>query len=107
MSRKQRPRKAAGLQLCLMCGSPYVVSVESCRLGDGGRWMLLRCGECDAWRQAIAPPGAAKAFERALDEDLQEISDTIERLDRERMAAQAEAFIAALDRDLLDAADFR
>jgi hypothetical protein len=69
--------------------------------------MLLRCGECGCRRDAIAPPGAARGLDRALEEGLEEISDALLRLDRERMEAQAEAFIAALERDLLDAADFR
>jgi len=47
--------------------------------------MLLRCGECGCWREAIAPPGAARDLENALENGLQEISDTLERLDRERM----------------------
>jgi hypothetical protein len=90
-----------------VCGSSHVVPIDSSRIGNGARWVLLRCGECGAWRDAIAPPGAARDLDRALEEGLQEISDTIERLDLERMEAQAEAFIAALNRDLLDAADFR
>jgi hypothetical protein len=69
--------------------------------------MLLRCGECGTWRDAIAPRGAARDLDRALEEGLQQISDALDQLDRERMEAQAEAFIAALERDLLDAADFR
>jgi hypothetical protein len=107
VSRKRQRSKGAGLQLCLTCGSLHVIPVESSKIGGGGRWLLLRCGECGAWRQAIAPPGAARAFDQALEEGIQEISDTIERLDRDRMTAQAEAFIAALDRDLIDAGDFR
>jgi hypothetical protein len=35
------------------------------------------------------------------------ISETLGRVERERMAAQAEAFIAALRRDLIDAGHFR
>jgi hypothetical protein len=69
--------------------------------------MLLRCGECGSWRDALAPPGAARALDRALEEGVKEISDTLMRLDRDRWTAQAEAFIAALDRDLIDARDFR
>jgi hypothetical protein len=85
-----------GLQLCVFCGSDLVTPVQSREIGGGGRLLLLRCGECGAWREAIAPPGAAKAFDRA-----------VEGLDRERMAAQADAFIAALHRDLIHAGDFR
>jgi hypothetical protein len=107
VGRKGSRRKPAGLQVCLLCGSPYVIPIDSCKLGDGGRWMLLRCGECGTCRDAIAPRGAARDLDNAIEEGLQEISDTLQQLDRERMQAQAEAFIAALERDLLDPADFR
>jgi hypothetical protein len=93
--------------MCLVCGSCFVNPVESRDAGGGAQLLLLRCGECGSWRQAIAPPGAAKAFDRALDAGAEAIRETLERLDRERMTAQAEAFIAALRRDLIDAGDFR
>jgi hypothetical protein len=111
VGRRRRTHEAAeastGLQLCLFCGSCFVVPVESRDAGGGAQWLLLRCGECGTLRQAIAPPGAAEAFDRALEAGVKAISETLERLDRERMAAQAEAFIAALHRDLIDARDFR
>jgi hypothetical protein len=99
--------EGAGLQLCLFCGSYFVVPVESREIGGDGRLLLLRCAECGTWRQAIAPAGAVKAFDRALEVGVKAIACTLERLDRERMTAQAEAFIAALRRDLIDAGDFR
>jgi hypothetical protein len=99
--------KGTGLQLCVFCGSDFVTPVESREIGGGARLLLLRCGECGTWRQAIAPPGAAEAFDRALDAGAETITRTLERLDRERMVAQAEAFTAALHRDLIDAGDFR
>jgi hypothetical protein len=93
--------------MCLVCGSCFVNPIESRDAGGGAQWLLLRCGECGSRRQAIAPPGAAAAFARALDAGVKAISETLERIERERMAAQAEAFIAALRRDLIDAGDFR
>jgi hypothetical protein len=40
----------------------------------------------------------------ALDTD--EIATSLERSDRERMAAELQVFVAALEHDLIDAADF-
>jgi hypothetical protein len=41
-----------------------------------------------------------------VDRQAEPIDRAARRLDQERMAAQAEAFVAALRRDLIDAADF-
>jgi hypothetical protein len=106
MGRSDRAPGEAALQLCLACGSHYVAPVESLELGDGGRLFELRCGECGVWRRAVAPPGAARALERALADDLAAMTDAVERLDRERMSTEVDAFIAALDRGLLDPGDF-
>ena len=89
------------------CGSRFVTAVESKEIGGGARRLLLRCGECATWRDAIAPPGAARAFDRASALQLEAIARALERLDLERMADQAEAFSTALRLDLIDAGDFR
>jgi len=74
---------------------------------DESRWsVLLRCGECRREREVVVPLGVVAR----LDDDIRTATHTIaralERADRERLAREADAFAAALDRDLIDAADF-
>ena len=74
---------------------------------DDERWhMLLRCGACGTFRDVIAVDAVAHAYERDIDRGMREIGAALVRLDRDRMAAQADAFAAALQRDLIDAGDF-
>ena len=56
--------------------------------------MILRCGECGWQREVVVADDVVVRF----DDDV--------RADRERLAREADAFAAALDRDLIDAADF-
>jgi hypothetical protein len=48
----------------------------------------------------------AAALDCTLDRQMDQIRRAADRLDAERMAADAEAFAAALQRDLIVAADF-
>jgi hypothetical protein len=74
---------------------------------DDDRWhMLLRCGACGTFRDVVATDAVAHAYERDVDRGATEIRATLTRLDRARMSAQADAFAAALQRDLIDAGDF-
>jgi hypothetical protein len=74
---------------------------------DDDRWhMLLRCGACGTFRDVIAADAVALAYEQDIDRGAAEIRTVLTRLDRARMSAQVDAFAAALQRDLIDAADF-
>jgi hypothetical protein len=72
----------------VLCRDDFVVLVWSGSV-DGDRCrLLLRCGQCDTYRDVVVSIELATAFER------------------ERMVAEAEAFIVALRHDLIDANDF-
>ena len=72
-----------------------------------GRWDLrLRCGQCGAFRDIVVSDGAAKRYDHDLDRGMSEIATALAREDRERMTAEAQVFIAALEHDLIDAGDF-
>ena len=68
--------------------------------------MLLRCGACDTYRDVTAADDVARAYDRDLERGMRAIRVELERMDRERMTDQADAFVVALQRDLIDAADF-
>ena len=74
-----------------------------------GEWhwaIALRCGDCGRWSELVTTNEAAAMVEVALARDFDEMAAAAQRLDLERMAVQVEAFVTALDRDLIDAADF-
>jgi hypothetical protein len=68
--------------------------------------MVLRCGECRRQREVVVADDVVARFDDDLRTAMRAIAVAVERADRERLAREADAFAAALDRDLIDAADF-
>jgi hypothetical protein len=66
----------------------------------------IRCGDCGTWRELVVPVWTLETYGHRLARERQRIADTLARLERAGMAAAAEAFIAALQRDLIEPADF-
>ena len=103
---KRVPKRRRELTVCLECGADYVNPVEWRAHGACHWWMLLRCGGCEAQREEVVPDPLAERFDRELDHALAEIGRVADRLRYERLASEADAFAAALERDLIDAEDF-
>jgi len=103
---RRRRARPAGLENCQLCGRDFVNPVSWEPLGDCHWWMLLHCGECDAWREVTVSDAEAQRFDVELDRRADILARAAARLDRQRMAADVETMIAALRRGLIDAADF-
>jgi DNA-directed RNA polymerase subunit RPC12/RpoP len=106
MFRRRGRAPADDLTLCATCGSEFVSPMEWAERPADSWWMRLRCGQCGEAREVVVPHETARRYDRALDRASEAIAATASRLDRERMAAQVEAFATALQRELIDAADF-
>ena len=106
--RRLRRRRAAAdsLTRCATCGSDFVTPVDWAERDGATWWIRLRCGECGETREVVVEQDAADRLDRALDRGCDAIAATFDRMDRERMTAEVEAFATALGLDLLDAADF-
>jgi hypothetical protein len=100
------PAAEAGLEVCVACGRDFVNTIEWDAVGEDRWWMLLRCGECGVVREVTVSDGDAQRFDAELNKRALPIARAAHRLDLDRMAAQAATLIAALERDLIDAADF-
>ena len=104
--RRRQPPPGAGLHKCPLCRADFVVPVEAEAL-DEGRWGLrLRCGQCGTYRDVVVSDEAAKRYDVELNRGMAEIAAALELQDHERMSAEAQAFIAALEHDLIDGGDF-
>jgi hypothetical protein len=68
--------------------------------------MRVRCGECGHEREIVATAAQAVAFDVELDRQQAAMSAVADRLSRDRLAVEVEAFAAALANDLIDADDF-
>ena len=94
------------LETCLVCRKDFVNPVDWEPL-DGGRWwMLLRCGECDTWRQVTVSDAVAARYDAELDRRIEALEETSRKLERQAMAGDVEKLVVALRRGLVDAGDF-
>jgi hypothetical protein len=102
------PIPAAGHEAleCLICRSGFVCPMEWGAADDAHWWPLSRCRECGVWSEIVITNQQAGRLDLVLDRQQRAIHRAAARLEAERMAAEAEAFIDALRRDLIDAADF-
>jgi hypothetical protein len=91
---------------CPACRSDAVAVVTLHEHGRDHWWLQLRCGECGAWRVTVLDEQGAERFQNDYEAHVTLIEKDAERLDRERMELEADVFAQALERDLIDAADF-
>ena len=75
-------------------------------LGEDHWVMWLRCGECGGGLETVVDNGAAAALDVLLDRQQAEIARAARAMEAERMSVEAEKFISALRRDLIEADDF-
>jgi len=69
-------------------------------------WILVRCGDCEVWKEIVISNEQAALLDRELDRQMTAMSRAADRLDAERMAAESQTFIRALQANAIVAADF-
>jgi hypothetical protein len=100
------PHHDSGLETCPVCTRDFVQPVSWEPVGEERWWMFLRCAECGMSREALVTNAEAERFEAALHARASVLSREARRLEGERFEAEAQSFLAALERDLIDAGDF-
>jgi hypothetical protein len=104
--RAQHLQPEGRLELCGMCGRDFVSPVEWEPVGPKHWRLLLRCGECETWRDVTVTNAIALRYDAEPRRQVDVLAALLDRLDRERMIGQAEAMTVALQLGLVDAADF-
>jgi hypothetical protein len=94
------------LHVCCVCHADMVVPAWFEPVSDAEWHLLLRCGECGTYRDLVVVNAVADAYDRDLWRGMDMIARALATADRDRMASEALTFIRALERDLIDAADF-
>jgi hypothetical protein len=105
--RTTRLDAGSALHMCRECCEPFVYPAAWAESGPDHWWLLLRCGACGVWRDVVAINAAVADFDRFLDDSIASITADANRLNRERLAAQADTLRKALALDLFTAEDFR
>jgi hypothetical protein len=103
---RRQPSPGSGLQQCSVCRADFVVLVDWDEVDDHHWQLLLRCAECETYREIVVGNDVAKRYEADLARGMDEIASALERSDRARMEHEVDTFVAALERDLIDPADF-
>ena len=93
-------------QTCVACGADYACPMDWEPEDSQHWWIRVRCGECGHAREIVVDNATAAHFEVHLAWQSAKIERALDDLDRERMAAEIELFVVALDVDLVDAGDF-
>ena len=104
---RRTPPPGSGLHQCHLCHDDYVVPVWWEATDDEHRQILLRCAQCETYRDVVVGNDVAEAYERDLARGRADIAASLKRSDRARMLAELPVLIVALERDLIDAGDFR
>lgn len=101
-----RRRRRGTPDLCPDCGGDFVYPLDWSEATATHQLVLLRCGQCGARRQDTFSDDELDLFDRKLDEAARQIAEEADRLHRAWRSTEADAFAAALDRNLIDAGDF-
>ena len=97
---------SATIDRCSVCHGDHVCPMDWGEVDEAQWWIVSRCGDCGTWSEVVLSNEQAAVLDVTLDRQVAQIRAAADRLDAERMADQASAFVAALERDLIGAADF-
>jgi hypothetical protein len=99
-------RDEADLHVCISCRSTLVQPVEWSRAGSRAWRVLLRCPECDVYREDVVGQQAVYAFDRELDRGFAELIAQHDRSSGRTLAEEAKRLAAALAADAMLPEDF-
>ena len=99
-------RRSDGLGTCPVCERDFAEPVSWEPVGRERWWIFLRCADCGISREVLVTNAEANRFDDELHARAAVLSREARRLEGERIEAEAQAFFAALDRDLIDPGDF-
>lgn len=94
------------LHVCLGCASDLVYPVGWDEAGQDAWQVELRCPECETVREGVFAQETVDSFDERLDHGTDALTADLRRLTRANMAAEADAFIAALEADAILPEDF-
>lgn len=107
------PHEIRALEICPECRSTLVYPVEWDEASSTHWEVLLRCPNCEWSEVGVFDQETVDRFDQELDRGTERVLKDLECLakitmkdDIERFECQAESFIGALERGLIDADDF-
>jgi hypothetical protein len=94
------------LHVCVVCSSSLVHPVELEESGAQNWRVVLRCPNCDVYREGIFSVDTLEALDEELDHGADALAREHERMVRANMAEEIERFVGALHADAIFPEDF-
>lgn len=105
-ARREEPGPAEDLCRCIHCESPLVQPVSWEEQARETWRVLLRCPECETWRDDDFDQATVEAFDEALDAGTDALTADYRKLCRANMADEIDSFVAAVDAGAIAPEDF-
>jgi len=104
---RNKTKQRNDLHICPECGSDLVQPTFWEQAGDRAHWRVWRrCPECEWFCQGVHGEDEIDAFDEQLDIGAHTLAEELRALEHFNMSAMADAFVAALEADLIAADDF-
>lgn len=94
------------LHVCPTCSSSLVQLVAYEDAGAGHWQLTLRCPECESVTSGIASDEECAALDHELERGTEELFTSLLQVQRRQMLAEVDAFVAAIQADLILPEDF-
>ena len=91
---------------CPICAADAVSALESDAVDDLLAQLEVRCGDCGTWRRLVTTRGSARLLELSLERHSQAMLKLADRLERDRIPGDADAFLSELRSDIDGVDDF-
>jgi hypothetical protein len=91
---------------CPICAGDAVTVLEHETVDEILAKVEVRCGDCGTWRRLVTTRGSARLHELSLERHVRAIRKQADRLERDRVPADADAFLTALRSEIAGADDF-
>ena len=95
------------LHVCFNCGGELVYPLDWIEEGERHWRIMLRCPECEAYREGVFEQAIVERLDDELDRATGELLSDLRQVTHANMTDEIEFFVRALEADVICPADFR
>ncbi len=95
------------LHVCFNCGGELVYPLDWIEEGERHWRIILRCPECEAYREGVFEQAIVERLDDELDRATGELLSDLRQITHANMTDEIEFFVRALEADVICPADFR
>ncbi len=95
------------LHVCFNCGGELVYPLDWIEEGERHWRIILRCPECEAYREGVFEQAIVERLDDELDRATGELLSDLRQITHANMTDEIEFFVRALEADVIGPGDFR